>query len=158
MSLDQTIITKLDELGLTLPGAPAPAGNYLPWRMHGNLLFLSGVLCIQEGKMTHTGSVGIEQTIETAQQGARICVLNALAAIRAALGSFDRIDQIQLLNGFVLAPAGFADSPLVINGASDLLVELLGDRGRHARAAVAVAGLPKNSTVEIQINLSFQGN
>lgn len=156
MTLNQSIENQLKNLGLQLPDAPAPAGNYLPWRMHGSMLFLSGVLCIQDGKMTHTGSVSIEQTIETAQQGARICVLNALAAIRAALGSFDRIDQIQLLNGFVLAPAGFADSPLVINGASDLLVELLGDRGRHARAAVAVAGLPKNSTVEIQLNLSFQ--
>ena len=113
---------------------------------------------MQEGKLTHTGPVGVDQSIESAQQGAKVCVLNALAAIRAALGSFDRIDQIQLLNGFVLAPAGFADSPLVINGASDLLVELLGDCGRHARAAVAVAGLPKNSTVEIQMNLSFKNS
>ena len=150
------IESKLKTLGYALPDAPAPAGNYLPWRLHANTLYLAGTICIQNGQMTHTGAVGVDQTIETAQEAARICVINALASIKAALGSWDRIDQFLFVNGFVLAPAGFEQSPQVINGASDFLVELFGDVGRHARAAVAVAGLPINSTVELQITLAVR--
>jgi len=141
---------RLNHLGIQLPAPPPAGGNYLPAVRVGNLLYLAGVLCALDGKLTHTGQVGREQTIETAAAGARVCALNLLANIRAAAGSLDHIKRFVSLTGFVNAVSGFADSPAVINGASDFLVELLGDAGRHARAAVAVCGLPKNSTVEIQ--------
>jgi enamine deaminase RidA (YjgF/YER057c/UK114 family) len=141
---------KLKELGITLPQPPPAGGNYLPAVQVGKLLYLAGVICTQEGKMTHTGQVGREHTVETAAAGAKICALNILANIRAATGSLDTVKRFVTLAGYVNAVSGFADSPLVINGASDFLVQIFGDAGRHARAAVAVAGLPKNSTVEIQ--------
>jgi enamine deaminase RidA (YjgF/YER057c/UK114 family) len=141
---------KLSALGITVPQPPPAGGNYLPFVQVGNLLYLAGVICSQEGKMTHTGQVGRDHTVETAAAGAKVCALNILANIRAATGSLDRVKRFVTLAGYVNAVSGFADSPLVINGASDFLVQVFGDAGRHARAAVAVAGLPKNSTVEIQ--------
>ncbi len=142
---------KLAALGLELPKPPAAAGNYLPYVLSGNLLHLSGVICAIDGEMTHTGPVGSIRTIEYGYEAARVCALNALANIKAALGSFDRLGRLVYVGGFVYAEAGFADSPAVINGASDLFGEILGERGQHARAAVAVCGLPKDTTVEIQI-------
>lgn len=141
---------KLVELGLTVPPPPSPGGNYLPFVRVGNLLYLAGTICIQNGQMTHTGQVGAGQTIETAYQGARVCALNLLAAIRAAAGSLDNVQRFVTVTGYVNAVAGFPDSPAIVNGASDLFVAVFGDAGRHARAAVSVAGLPRNSTVEIQ--------
>lgn len=146
---------KLAALGLSLPEAPAPAGNYLPFRISGNQLFLSGVICVQNGEMTHTGQVGDTQSVETGYEAARICALNAFAGIKSALGSFDRVSQFLFLGGYVNAVAGFEESPQVINGASDLFAEVFGKKGKHARAAVAVAGLPKNSTVELQLVIEF---
>lgn len=101
--------------------------------------------------MTHVGQVGADQTVESGYESARVCALNALANIKAAVGSLRKIRRIVFVGGYVNAVSGFADSPAVINGASDLFVGALGEAGRHARAAVAVAGLPKNSTVEIQV-------
>jgi enamine deaminase RidA (YjgF/YER057c/UK114 family) len=147
---------RLKELGYELKAAPAPAANYLPWRISGNQLFLSGVLAMRDGEMTHIGQVGTEQTVESGYEAARVCALNVLAGIKGALGSLDRVKQFLIVNGFVNAVAGFADSPQVINGASDFLVEVFGDAGRHARAAVAVAGLPKGSTVELQVIVEFE--
>jgi enamine deaminase RidA (YjgF/YER057c/UK114 family) len=146
---------RLAELGIDLPEPPAAAGNYLPWRISGNQLFLSGVLPVRDGVMTHTGKAGAEQSIESAQEAARNCVITALANIKAALGSLDRVKQVLLVNGFVNGVEGFSQSPQVINGASDLLVEVFGDTGRHARAAVSVSGLPLDVTVELQITLEF---
>ncbi len=140
---------KLKDLGITLPKPPPAGGNYLPAVQVGNLLYLAGVLSSLDGVMTCTGQVGSDQTIETAAIGAKHCALNLLANIRAATGSLDTVKRFVALNGYVNAVSGFSDSPLVINGASDFLVQVLGDAGRHARAAVAVAGLPKNATVEI---------
>jgi enamine deaminase RidA (YjgF/YER057c/UK114 family) len=142
--------TSLKELGIDVPAPPPAGGNYLPYVRVGNLLYLAGVICAQGGQMTHTGQVGREQTVETAAAGAKVCALNILANIRAAAGSLDQVKRFVTLAGYVNAVSGFADSPAVINGASDFLVQVFGDAGRHARAAVAVAGLPKNSTVEIQ--------
>ena len=142
---------KLAELGLTLPSPPAAAGSYVPTVRTGNLLYCAGTICLLNGQMTHTGQVGREQTIETANQSAEICALNALANIKAAAGSLDRVARIVFVSGFVNAIDGFADSPAVINGASDLLVKIFGDAGRHARAAVAVNGLPRGSTTEVQL-------
>jgi len=141
--------------GFTLPGPPAPGGSYLPYRISGNQLFLAGVIAVKDGTMTHTGQVGDTQTVESGYAAAQVCALNVLAGIKAALGSFDRVTQFIYMGGYVNAIAGFDQSPQVINGASDLFVELFGDRGQHARAAVAVAGLPKNSTVEIQVTVEF---
>ncbi len=143
--------SKLAELGLKLPDAPPVAGNYVPTVRTGNLLFCAGTISAQNGQMTHTGQVGREQTVQTGYESARICTLNTLANIKAAVGSLEKVGRVVMVNGFVNAISGFADSPAVINGASDLLVAVFGDAGKHARAAVAVPGLPRNSTVEIQI-------
>lgn len=154
MGMDK-IEDTLTALGLTLPPAPTPAGNYLPYRISGNQLFLAGVIAIRDGRMTHSGAVGAGQTVESGYEAARVCALNALASIKAALGSLDRVTQFLYMGGYVNAVAGFADSPKVINGASDLFAEVFGESGKHARAAVAVAGLPNDSTVEIQVIVEF---
>jgi enamine deaminase RidA (YjgF/YER057c/UK114 family) len=150
------IAAKLSALGLTLPAAPTPGGSYVPHRIHGNTLILAGVISSYNGQMTHTGQVGRDQTIETAREAAKICALNVLAAIQGALGSLDRVEAFLYVGGYVNAIAGFPDAPAVINGASDLFVDLYGDAGRHARAAIAVAGLPKNATVEIQVTIAIK--
>jgi enamine deaminase RidA (YjgF/YER057c/UK114 family) len=141
---------KLKELGLTLPAPAAPAGNYVPFVRVGHVVHLSGVLCVADGAVTHAGKVGAEQTVETAYDAAKVCALNALSAVKSAAGSLDAVKRLVYLAGFVNGVEGFAESPAVINGASDLMVAVLGERGRHARAAVTVVGLPKNVTVEIQ--------
>jgi enamine deaminase RidA (YjgF/YER057c/UK114 family) len=146
---------KLSGLGLALPAAPTPAGSYVPYRINGDTLILSGVLCSRDGQMTHTGQVGREQTVEAGRDAAQVCALNTLAAIKAALGRLDLVAEFLFVSGFVNGVSGFADSPQVINGASDLFVKLYGDAGRHARAAVAVAGLPRHATVEIQVTVRF---
>ncbi len=147
---------RLAELGLQLPSPPAAAGNYVATVRTGNLLFCAGTICLVNGQMTHTGQVGREQTVETAYRAAEICAVNALANIKAATGSLDRVARIVFVSGFVNAVDGFADSPAVINGASDLLVRVFGEAGKHARAAVAVNGLPRNSTTEIQMVVELQ--
>lgn len=144
---------RIESLGFVLPAPPAPAGNYLPFRRSGNTLYLAGAICTEAGRMTHTGKVGAAHTVESAQAAARVCVLNALAAAKAAVGALGKVTQVLFVSGYVNAVEGFAESPAVLNGASDLLVHIFGDRGRHARAAVAVSGLPKDSTVEIQMIL-----
>jgi enamine deaminase RidA (YjgF/YER057c/UK114 family) len=147
---------RLRELGLTLPAAPVPAASYVPYRFNGNTLVLAGVISIRDGVVTHAGQVGRDQTVESAQAAAQVCALNALAAMKAALGSLDRVRDFIFMSGYVNAVAGFDQSPQVINGASDLFLQLYGERGRHARAAVAVAGLPRNATVEIQLSVIFE--
>jgi len=142
---------RLAELGLKLPAAPVTAGNYLPTVRTGNLLYCAGTISALDGRMTHAGQVGKEQTVQTGYESAKVCALNTLANIKAALGSLDRIERLVFVGGYVNAVSGFADSPAVINGASDLFVAVFGEAGKHARAAVAVAGLPKESTVEIQV-------
>lgn len=150
------IEARLAELGITLCVAPAPAGNYLPARQNGNQLFLSGAVCLVDGVMTHTGKVGDARDIAYGQAAARVCALNLLSVAKTHLGSLDPVEAVLQLNGFVNAVPGFADSPSVINGASDILVEILGDAGRHTRAALAVTGLPLNSTVELQAVLQVR--
>lgn len=141
----------LAALGLSLPNPPAAAGSYVPTVRTGNLLFCAGTICMANGQMTHTGQVGKEQTVASAQKAAEVCALNTLANIKAAVGSLDAVARVVMVNGFVNAVDGFGDSPAVINGASDLLVKVFGEAGKHARAAVAVNGLPRGSTTEIQI-------
>jgi len=146
-----TIEEKLTELGLKLPNPPAVAGSYVPFVRTGNLLYLAGTISAFNGEMTHVGQVGKEQTVQTAYESAKICALNTLANIKAAAGSLDQVKRFVLVTGFVNAVSGFTDSPAVINGASDLFGKVFGEAGQHARAAVAAAGLPKGSTVEIQV-------
>jgi enamine deaminase RidA (YjgF/YER057c/UK114 family) len=146
-----SIEARLTELGLTLPAPPAAAGNYVPVVRTGNLLYCAGTICALHGQMTHTGQVGREQTVQAGYEAARVCALNTLANIKAAAGSLDAVRRVVFVSGFVNAVSGFADSPAVINGASDLFVQVFGEAGRHARAAVVVAGLPRNATTEIQV-------
>jgi enamine deaminase RidA (YjgF/YER057c/UK114 family) len=142
---------RLAELSLTLPVPPAAAGSYVPTVRTGNLLYCAGTICAVAGQMTHTGQVGKEQTVQTAYKSAEICALNTLANIKAAVGSLDQVARIVFVSGFVNAIDGFTESPAVINGASDLFVKIFGDAGKHARAAVAVNGLPRGSTTEVQV-------
>ncbi len=152
-----SVETKLKKLGLELPPAPEPAGNYVPAVRTGNLIYLSGVLALCDGVITHAGPVGEKQTVETAAEAARVCTLNALANLKVEVGDLGCVRRIVFVNGYVYAVDGFPDSPRVINGASDLLGELYGDKGRHARAAVAVNGLPLGSAVELQMVVEVEG-
>ncbi len=152
-----SIEAKLAELGLKLPNPPAVAGSYVPYVRTGNLLYLAGTISSLNGQMTHTGQVGQEQTVQTAYEAAKICALNTLANIKAATGSLDSVKQFVLVTGFVNAVSGFTDSPAVINGASELFGKVYGEAGKHARAAVAVTGLPKGSTAEIQVIVELKG-
>jgi enamine deaminase RidA (YjgF/YER057c/UK114 family) len=138
-----------DEPGEML--APAAAGSYVPVVRTGNLLYCAGTIAVLNGVQTHVGQVGREQSVETARQAAEVCVLNTLANIRAAVGSLDQVSRIVFVSGYVNAVDGFSESPAVLNGASDLLVKIFGEAGRHARAAVAVNGLPRGTTVEVQV-------
>lgn len=143
---------RLDRLGITIPEAPKPVASYVPSvAVHsGSLVFISGQLPFEKGKLMATGRVPGQVSIETAQKCARQCVVNGLAALLGEIGSFERLRRVVRLGVFVNAGEGFAEQPKVGNGASDLLVELLGDDGRHARAAVGVSSLPLDAPVEIE--------
>ena len=140
----------LKQLGIELKSAPAPVGNYLPFRFTGNLIYLAGSICLSEGEMQYTGAVGKERTVEEGYAAARLCATNQLAILKSALGDLDRVRKMISLAGFVWAVEGFADSPKVLNGASDLFVSVFGENGKHSRTAVSVSGLPTGSTVEVQ--------
>ena len=141
---------RLLALGLGLPSAPAPGGNYLPWRRHNDLLYLAGVISVSTDGESHTGPVRDDADLDRGRQAAELCARNLIATIREALGSLNPVVQFLTLNGYVNAVPQYGKSPSVINGASDYIINVFGESGRHARAAVAVAGLPRNATVEIQ--------
>lgn len=140
----------LSEMGLRLPNASAPAGSYVPAVQTGNLLFVSGQIPVEEDGTRHLGRCGEGLAIEDAQAAAKLCALNILAQTKHAIGSLDRVARIVKLTGYVNSTPDFGDHPKVINGASDLLVALFGDAGRHARAAFGVANLPFGVSVEIE--------
>ena len=140
---------KLKELDITIPEAPRPLGSYVPCVRTGNLLFLSGMLPLREGKLSRTGRVGESVTLEQAQEDARQCVINALSVLKAHAGSLDKVGRCVKLNGYVASSSEFFDQPKVLNAASDLIFEVFGEAGRHARAAVGVYTLPLNAPVEI---------
>jgi enamine deaminase RidA (YjgF/YER057c/UK114 family) len=143
------IEARLEKLGLTLPPAPSPVANYVPFLLSGELLFISGQISkAADGSMV-VGQLGDQLALETGQHAARLSALNILAQAKVALGSLDRVAQVLRLTGFVACVPSFGDHPKVINGASDLLVEVLGDKGRHTRSAVGVSSLPLNAAVEI---------
>ena len=141
---------RLLELGIVLPEGPAPGGNYLSAKAVGNLLYLAGVISIgAEGVIT--GTAGADRSIAEGYFAARACALTQLAVLKHTVGSLDKVREIVSVNGYVNAVAGFPDSPAVINGASDLLVAVFGDQGRHVRAAIGVSALPRNALVELQM-------
>lgn len=150
------IEARLAELGITLPEAPNPVANYVPVAIFGNLLFISGQISKGADGKIATGTLGENVEVEAGQAAARLCALNILAQAKAALGELDRIVQVMRLTGFVSATAAFTDHPKVVNGASDLMVEVLGDKGRHTRAAVGVSSLPMGSAVEVDAIIAFK--
>ena len=141
---------KLQSLGIVLPNTAAPAANYIPYTRAGSIVFIAGQICQIDGKPMCVGKVGAAVDLATAQKAARVCALNILSALKAACGGdLDRVVRCLRLGGFVNVAPGFTDVPLVVNGASDLIVEVFGEAGRHARTAVGVAELPRNVTVEV---------
>ncbi len=144
------IDARLADLGIELPTPAKPVANYVPFVRAGNFVFVSGQTPVRDGAISHTGKVGAERTPEEARDAARLCGLGLLAQLRSACeGDLDRVVQVVRLGGFVASISDFTDQPKVINGASDLMVEVFADAGRHARTAVAVNVLPLDCTVEI---------
>lgn len=145
------IDARLAELGLTLPVASAPVANYVPYVVTGNLVFVSGQVPIRDGALPFKGLVGRELSVEEGKEAARLCALNLLAQVKAALGGdLGRLKRVVKLTGFVASHADFTQHPEVVNGASDLMVEVLGDAGRHSRAAVGSSSLPRGVAVEVE--------
>ncbi len=141
---------RLRELGYELPSVPNPAGSYVPATSAGSLLFTAGQLPLEEGQMRFTGKVGNDVSVEEAKEAARLCALNALAAIAEA-GSLENVRRVVKVTGYVASAAGFNEQPEVMNGASDLLGVLFGEKGLHARTAVGVAELPLGTPVEVEL-------
>ncbi len=152
-----TAAERLAELGLTLPPVVTPAGAYVPAVRTGQFIYTAGQLPVVDGKLPATGKVGAEVSPADAAGLARTCALNALAAAAAAAGGLDAISRIVKVVGFVASAPGFNAQPQVINGASDLLVEVFGEDGRHARSAVGVAELPLNAPVEVELIAEVRG-
>jgi len=148
---------RLEALGLTLPQAPAPVASYIPAKRSGSLLYVSGQLPMKDGQLMATGTVPGAVDIETAQACARQCVLNGLAAAAGVVGSIDQIASVVRVGGFVASDPGFAAQPQVVNGASELMQEIFGEEGRHARAAVGVIALPLDACVEVELLLEVAG-
>ncbi|MGH7230729.1 MAG: RidA family protein [Nitrospiraceae bacterium] len=147
MSFEHT----LRKLGLILPTPPTPVATYIPAVQAGDLLFLSGMIPFRDGKLAMAGKLGRDLTVEQGYEAARIALLNALAVIRHELGTLDRMKKVVRLVGHVASAEGFVQQPAVINGASDLLLEIFGEAGRHARVALGTAELPLNAPVEIEL-------
>lgn len=144
---------KIKELGLVLPQPPKPVATYVPAVRAGDLLFLSGVLPMQQGQLAWSGKLGRELRVEQGSDAARIALLNALAIAKQELGTLDRIVRIVKVVGYIASADGFTDQPQVLNGASDLLVTIFGEAGRHARVAVGAVELPRGAAVEIELIL-----
>lgn len=145
---------KLQDLGLILPDPPKPLASYLPFVQNGNLLFLSGMLPLKDGKLVLNGKVGEGLNVAQGQEAAKIALLNALAVIKLAIGSLDLVEQIVRMSLYVACSPNFTEQPSVANGASDLLVEIFGERGRHARLALAAPVLPLDAPVELELIVS----
>ncbi len=143
----------IKSLGIELPAAPAPVGAYVPYVLSGGFLFISGQIPVRDGNLIHKGKVNKEVGVEAGQECARQCLLNALAQARAALGSLDKVAQIVRMTGFVASSEGFTDQAVVMNGASELAVQVFGEAGMHARLAVGASELPLGSPVELEVIL-----
>ena len=147
---------KLNQLGLNLPDAPKPVAAYIPAKQTGNLVFTAGQLPMVSGELISKGLLGQDVEIDEANKAAKICTLNALAAIKGVIGDLDRIKQIVRVVGYVASVPTFTQQPAVVNGASELLLEIFGDYGKHARSAVGMAVLPLNASVEIELTVEVE--
>jgi enamine deaminase RidA (YjgF/YER057c/UK114 family) len=147
---------KLIQLGLNLPDAPKPVAAYIPAKQTGNLVFTAGQLPMVNGELISKGLLGQDVEIDEANKAARICTLNALAAIKGVIGDLDRIKQIVRVVGYVASVSTFTQQPAVVNGASELLLEIFGEKGKHARSAVGMAVLPLNASVEIELTVEIE--
>ena len=145
---------RLQELGITLPQPPAAGGNYVSAKTLGNIVFLAGVISTDASGVV-SGTVGVDRSVDEGYAAARLCALMQLAVLRRHLGSIDKVKSVISVNGYVNAVAGFQDSPRVINGASDLLIEIFGEAGRHVRAALGVSALPRHALVELQMSVEI---
>jgi enamine deaminase RidA (YjgF/YER057c/UK114 family) len=146
-----TIESKLTELGITLPTPAAPVANYVGFVRTARLLVVSGQLCLgTDGKLVATGKLGAGVSVEDGQKAARVCAINLLAQVKAALGDLDKVTRVVRLGGFISSDPTFLDGPKVMNGASDLMVSLFGDKGKHARTTIGVAVLPLDAAVEVE--------
>lgn len=152
-----SVEARLQELGITLPPPPAPAANYVPWRIGGGLLFLSGVGPNRPDGTAIIGTIGGELSVEQGYEAARLCGLNLLANMRAALGSLDRVDTVLKVLGMVRGVPEFGRHPEVINGCTDLFVQVLGEGGRPARSAVGMGSLPRGIAVEVEAVVLIRG-
>ena len=144
-----SIETKLEELGITLPEAPAAVAAYQPWILTGNLIFTSGQLPFRDGEIAYAGKLGAEISEEDGYQAARQCALNAIAQLKAATGNLDKIQKIIRIEGYVHCAEGFRGHPQVLNGASDLVAEIFGERGQHTRLALGINEMPLNAAVQL---------
>ncbi len=146
-----TVEKKLDALDITLPTPASPIANYVAFVRSGNMVFVSGQLCFgTDGKLAAKGQLGGGVSIEDGQKAARACAINLLAQLKTAVGDLDKVTRVVRLGGFINSAPGFADGPKVMNGASDLMVEVFGDKGRHARSTVGVSALPLEAAVEVE--------
>ena len=142
---------KLASLGINLPTPASPIANYVPFVRSGDMLIVSGQLCFDhDGNLVAKGQLGGGVSMDDGQKAARACAVNLLAQLKAALGDLDKVTRVLRLGGFINSASGFADGPKVMNGASDLMVEVFGEKGRHARSTVGVAALPANAAVEVE--------
>ena len=146
---------RLRELSIEIPIPPNPAGSYIPVVTTGNLAFVSGQIPMKDGKVIFEGKVPEKQSLDSARDAAKICIINGLAQLKANLGTLDKITKFIRISGFVNSSPDFIEQPKIINAASDLLVEIFGDAAKHSRIAVGVASLPLNSTVEIDMVVEF---
>lgn len=151
-----TVEAKINELGLELPSAPQPAGAYVQFYQSGNLLFVAGQIPFWNGELKYQGKVGQEFSIEEGQEAARLCALNIIAQAKEATGNLDKVARIVKLSGFVNCPTDFADHPKVINGASDLMGDVFGEKGKHTRIALGAGSLPLNVAVEIDAIIEIE--
>ena len=148
-----TVAEKLAELGIELPQVPAPAGAYVPALVDGDHVYTSGQLPFVSGQLVNPGVLGDSVTVEEGYDAAKLCAINALAAIKSVVGDLERVKQVVKVVGFVASAPGFDQQPRVINGASELLGEVFGERGQHARSAVGVSALPLGTSVEVEVTV-----
>jgi enamine deaminase RidA (YjgF/YER057c/UK114 family) len=148
--MGETIEKRLNNLGVILPAAAAPAANYVPFMRSGNLLFTAGQLPLKDGKLQVSGLLGRDVDTAAGREAAKLCAINVLAQAKAALGDLEKIARLVKITVFVASTPDFTEQHLVANGASDFLAEALGERGKHARAAVGTASLPLNAAVEVE--------
>lgn len=154
MSIDAT----LKALGIELPAVPKPVASYVPAVLAGDVLYLSGMLPFRDGQVAITGKLGQEVTVERGAEAARLALLNALAVVKQELGSLDRVQRVVRVVGHVASAPGFVQQPAVINGASDLLVQVFGEAGRHARVALGAAELPLHAAIELELLIQVKSS